>query len=161
MHSPVRTHSENETRAFAASFARDLHRGDVVALTGELGSGKTQFVKGVCESFGVRELVTSPTFVILNRYAGRDARGEELLLYHLDLYRVRSLQEVYDIGFEELLYGSSIALIEWAGFLGDLLPARRFDVRLSLGKTENERKIEVFLQAGPHSRQAIREHERA
>jgi tRNA threonylcarbamoyladenosine biosynthesis protein TsaE len=160
MRTPVCTHSEEETRAFAASFARDLQSGDVVALTGELGAGKTQFVKGICEAFGVHEHVTSPTFVILNRYAGRDVRGEELLLYHLDLYRVRSLQEVYDIGFEELLYGNGIAMIEWAGLLGNLLPARRFDVRLSIGETDNERKIDMLFHAGSHPVRAIREEER-
>lgn len=137
------THSEADTRAFAASFATQLRRGDVVALTGELGAGKTQFVKGVCKAFGVREHIASPTFVILNRYTGRDQQGRELLLFHLDLYRVKSLEEIYDIGFEEFFYGDGIVMIEWAELLQDLLPARRFDIRLSLGTNENERRIDI------------------
>ena len=142
------THSEEDTRSFARSFAAGLRRGDVVALSGELGAGKTQFVKGVCDAFGVREHVTSPTFVILNRYGGNAADGTEVLLYHLDLYRVKSLEEIYDIGFEEFFYGTGIALVEWAELLGELLPQRRYDVRLSLGERENERKIEIQLAGG-------------
>lgn len=137
------THSEEETRTFARSFAVELRRGDVIALSGELGAGKTQFVKGVCEAFGVHEPVTSPTFVILNRYDGKDSAGAEMLLYHLDLYRVKSLEEIYDIGYEEFFYGDGIAMIEWSELLGDLLPARRYDVRLSLGESETERVIEI------------------
>jgi len=142
------TRSEDETRALARSFAGRLRRGDVVALTGALGAGKTQFVKGVGEAFGVREPITSPTFVILNRYNGRDSVGNELLVYHLDLYRVKSLEEIYDIGFEEFFYGDGIAVVEWAELLGELLPPRRYDVRLSLGNQEHERNIDINFQDG-------------
>jgi tRNA threonylcarbamoyladenosine biosynthesis protein TsaE len=65
------------------------------------------------------------------------------LIYHLDLYRVKSLEEIYDIGFEEFLYGDGICLVEWAEMLGDLLPARRYDVCLGYGAAENERHIEI------------------
>ncbi|MCI0708324.1 MAG: tRNA (adenosine(37)-N6)-threonylcarbamoyltransferase complex ATPase subunit type 1 TsaE [Ignavibacteriae bacterium] len=137
------TRSEDETRALARAFAAELRRGDVVALSGELGAGKTHFVKGMCEAFGVHEPVTSPTFVILNRYGGKDSTGNELLLYHLDLYRVKSLEEIYDIGYEEIFYSNGIAFVEWAEFLGELLPPRRYDVRLSFGEQEHERTIEI------------------
>lgn len=137
------TSSEAETISIAGSFAKGLERGDVVALYGELGAGKTQFVKGVSQALGVQESVTSPTFVILNRYAGKDSQGEELLVYHLDLYRVKSLEEIYDIGYEEFFYGNGICLIEWADLLGDLLPANRYDVTLKHGATEQQRQIEI------------------
>jgi len=142
------TFSERETIDAARSFAATLKRGDVVALSGELGTGKTRFVKGVCEAFHARNPVTSPSFVILNRYEGRDSRGDELLIYHLDLYRVKSLEEVYDIGFEEFFYGDAICLIEWAELLSDLLPVERYDVHLSYGVAEHERRIEIARVAG-------------
>jgi tRNA threonylcarbamoyladenosine biosynthesis protein TsaE len=100
------TTSVEETIALGRSFARSLKRGDVVALVGELGSGKTQFVKGVCEGLNVRSTVTSPTFVVLNRYEGRDEIGNELLVHHLDLYRIRSTQELYDLGYVMFSYGA-------------------------------------------------------
>lgn len=137
------TSSETETMSVAGSFAQELQRGDVVALYGELGAGKTQFVKGVSQALGVREHVTSPTFVLLNRYTGKDVQGEELLVYHLDLYRVKSLEEIYDIGYEEFFYGNGICLIEWADLLGDLLPANRYDVTLKHGSIEQKREIEI------------------
>jgi tRNA threonylcarbamoyladenosine biosynthesis protein TsaE len=137
------TSSEQETRALARTFAAQLKRGSVVGLTGDLGAGKTQFVQGVCEAFGVVEHVMSPSFVILNRYSGKDANELELLVYHLDLYRVKSVEELYDIGLEEFLYGDGLTLIEWAEQLGGLLPAERFDVRFSFGVHAHERRIEI------------------
>ncbi|MBI3587134.1 MAG: tRNA (adenosine(37)-N6)-threonylcarbamoyltransferase complex ATPase subunit type 1 TsaE [Ignavibacteriales bacterium] len=139
----VTTSSEAETIFVAGSFAKELKRGDVIALYGELGAGKTQFVKGVSQALGVQESVTSPTFVILNRYTGKDSRGEELLVYHLDLYRVKSLEEIYDIGYEEFFYGNGICLVEWADLLGDLLPLNRYDVTLKHGSIEQQRQIEI------------------
>jgi tRNA threonylcarbamoyladenosine biosynthesis protein TsaE len=137
------TRSTEETISNASAFADKLQRGDVVALYGDLGSGKTQFVKGVCLAFKSHTPATSPSFVILNRYEGVDKSGNELLIYHFDLYRVKSLTELYDIGYEEFLQGDGICLIEWAEMLRDLLPKRRYDVRLSLGSGENERSIEI------------------
>jgi tRNA threonylcarbamoyladenosine biosynthesis protein TsaE len=137
------TRSEEETRAAAREFSVRLKPGDVVALYGELGSGKTQFVKGVCEAFHVREHVASPTFVLLHRYTGTNEHGDEQVLYHLDLYRVQSIEEVYDIGYEELFSGPGITLIEWAEQIAELLPARRYDVRITLGTVEHERHLEI------------------
>jgi tRNA threonylcarbamoyladenosine biosynthesis protein TsaE len=141
------TTSAEETIAFARAFADRLRRGDVVTLFGDLGSGKTQFVKGVCQAFKTRTVATSPSFVILNRYDGMDERKSEILLYHFDLYRVKSLAEIYDLGYEEFLQSDGVCLIEWAEMLGELLPKQRYDVRFSLGTGENERCIEI---AGVH-----------
>lgn len=137
------TQSERETISLARSFGQHLSRGDVVALYGELGSGKTRFVQGVCEAFGVRSHVSSPTFVILNRYEGRDSNGEELLVHHFDLYRVTSTDEIYDLGYEEFFSGEGICLIEWADYLGKLLPPQRYDVHLSHGESIDCRRIEI------------------
>jgi tRNA threonylcarbamoyladenosine biosynthesis protein TsaE len=141
------TISAEETVAYARMFAGRLQRGDIVTLFGDLGSGKTQFVKGVCQAFKTLTPATSPSFVILNRYNGTDEQKRELLLYHFDLYRVKSLAEIYDLGYEEFLQGDGVCLIEWAEMLGELLPKRRHDVRFSLGSNENERRIEI---AGVH-----------
>jgi tRNA threonylcarbamoyladenosine biosynthesis protein TsaE len=135
--------SEKETIAIARTFAGRLKRGDVIALYGDLGSGKTQFVKGVCQALRTPKPATSPSFVILNRYDAQDENGNELLIYHFDLYRIKSLTELYDVGYEEFLQGNGICLVEWAEMLGELLPARRYDIRLSLGAKENERRIEI------------------
>jgi tRNA threonylcarbamoyladenosine biosynthesis protein TsaE len=137
------TASAGETAAFAYAFAARLQRGDIVALFGDLGSGKTQFVKGVCRAFKTPTPATSPSFVILNRYIGKDDEKKEIVLYHFDLYRVKSLAEIYDLGYEEYLQGNGICLIEWAEMLGELLPKQRYDVRFSLGDLENERRIEI------------------
>ncbi|MBI4417209.1 MAG: tRNA (adenosine(37)-N6)-threonylcarbamoyltransferase complex ATPase subunit type 1 TsaE [Ignavibacteriales bacterium] len=138
-----RTASEQETRSVAAACASHLRRGGVLALFGDLGTGKTQFVKGLCEGFGVAENVASPTFVLLHRYRGRDQHGKELLLYHLDLYRVESGDEILDLGYEEIFFGDGITMVEWADRLGSLLPSRRIDVHLAHGSQENEREIRI------------------
>ena len=137
------TSSEQESLALAQAFAGRLQRGDVVALLGELGTGKTLFVKGICEAFGAQEHVSSPSFIILNRYEGKDQSNRELLIYHLDLYRVKSLDEIYDLGYEEFFYGDGITLVEWAEQLGDLLPSKRYDVHLSYGESASHRRITI------------------
>jgi len=137
------TTSADETIRLGESFASHLLRGSVVALYGDLGAGKTQFVKGVCRAFGVRTAVSSPTFVLLNRYDGVGHDGGEILLYHLDCYRVTSLNEIYDIGYEEIINGNEICLIEWAEKVEGLLPERRYDVRFEYGPEEHQRLIRV------------------
>jgi tRNA threonylcarbamoyladenosine biosynthesis protein TsaE len=144
-----RTSSETETLALAQAFAARLQRGDVVALQGELGTGKTLFAKGICEAFGAQAHVSSPSFVILNRYQGKDQNKQELLIYHLDLYRVKSLDEIYDLGFEEFFYGDGITLIEWAEQLGDLLPPKRYDIHLSYGHSASHRRITIESFGAP------------
>ena len=137
------TSSEVETIALARALAARLQRGDIVALQGELGTGKTLFVKGICEAFSAQAHVSSPSFVILNRYQGKDHDKQELLIYHLDLYRIKSLDEIYDLGFEEFFYGDGITLIEWAEQLGDLLPPKRYDIHLSYGQSDTHRRITI------------------
>jgi tRNA threonylcarbamoyladenosine biosynthesis protein TsaE len=143
MNSLIVTHSAAGTIAAAQAFASQLRRGDVVTLFGELGSGKTQFVKGVCQALHTQTEATSPSFVLLNRYEGIDHAGHELLLYHFDLYRVKALSEIYALGYEEFLHGSGICFIEWAEVLKELLPPQRYDIRFHYGEKETERKIEI------------------
>ncbi|MBP8976704.1 MAG: tRNA (adenosine(37)-N6)-threonylcarbamoyltransferase complex ATPase subunit type 1 TsaE [Bacteroidetes bacterium] len=140
------TFSPDETRRVAQEFAGQLQRGDIVTLYGELGSGKTQFVKGICDAFGATSVATSPTFVLFNSYSGYDAERKPLPIYHFDLYRITSNLELYDIGYEEFFYDDGISCVEWAEHLGELLPHRRYDVMLKLGDNENERFINIQLQ---------------
>lgn len=137
------THSPEETVALGSAVARQLRRGDVVALIGELGSGKTQLVKGVAEAYGAHPHVSSPTFVIMNRYDGRDGEGREIFLFHVDLYRVEGTEALLDLGLEEVFESGGITLIEWADRMGALLPARRIEIVCSHGSTEQERILEV------------------
>jgi tRNA threonylcarbamoyladenosine biosynthesis protein TsaE len=140
--------SVEDTIEYASTFANNLQRGDVVALYGDLGSGKTQFVKGVCRAFETHTPVTSPSFVILNRYYGIDKDRSEILIFNLDLYRIKSYNEIYDLGFEEFLQHKNICLIEWAEMLEKLLPRQRYDIKIALGDKENERIINITRVGG-------------
>jgi tRNA threonylcarbamoyladenosine biosynthesis protein TsaE len=109
-----KTNSEDETIELGRKFAKELPVGSVVYLYGELGAGKTEFIKGICEFFNVKDLVSSPTFTIMNKYIG-EANNKEIAIYHIDLYRIEQAKELDEIGFEECLFeDNSIKLIEWA-----------------------------------------------
>ena len=108
------------------------------AFYGGLGAGKTHFIQGICRGMGVREHVASPTFTIVNEY---DALG--IKIYHFDFYRIHSIDEILQLGFEEYLSAGGISLIEWAGKAGILLPARRLDIRIELGSDESSRTIVI------------------
>jgi tRNA threonylcarbamoyladenosine biosynthesis protein TsaE len=118
------TSSEAETRVLAASMAPTLRVGDVVVLAGELGAGKTAFAKGLAAGLGVKDTVTSPTFTIVQHYEGR------VPVAHVDVYRLDRLQELHDLGFDELLEGS-IVLVEWGDAIAPLLPRDRLVVRIT------------------------------
>ena len=139
----IATHSETETVAAGADFAHLLRTGDTVACFGTLGSGKTRFIKGICSALNIKEHVTSPTFTILREYS-----ADGLPVYHWDFYRVASLSEMRDLGFEESCGGTGICLVEWADRVKDLLPARRYDVWFTLGTEETDRTITIDQRLG-------------
>jgi tRNA threonylcarbamoyladenosine biosynthesis protein TsaE len=135
-----RTESPEETQLLAEQLGRLLQPGDVVALVGELGSGKTLFSQGLARGLGVPETfyITSPTFAIINEYPGR------VPFYHLDLYRV-SRADFAELGLEEILFGQGAVAIEWAERLGEDLPAERLEVRLTfLGEMERNLAFTAF-----------------
>jgi tRNA threonylcarbamoyladenosine biosynthesis protein TsaE len=134
----ITTHGEQETIAAGKTFAARLAPGSVVALFGDLGAGKTRFIKGICEGLGTQKHVSSPTFTIVHEYPV--AGG---MVYHFDFYRVRSVQEIIDLGFEDYLRPDSICLIEWAEKGQSLLPPVRFDVYMELGKNQDTRTIRI------------------
>jgi tRNA threonylcarbamoyladenosine biosynthesis protein TsaE len=131
-----RSSSPEDTRAIAAALAAALRPGDVIALSGDLGAGKTCFVQGAAAALGVTERVTSPTFILLREHEGR------VPVKHLDVYRLSNLQELTDLGFEELLDPSSIVFIEWGDAVGPLLPDEFLEVELR-GDADDERAIDV------------------
>jgi tRNA threonylcarbamoyladenosine biosynthesis protein TsaE len=92
---------------------------------GEMGAGKTTFIKALCEELGVKETVSSPTFSIVNEY---EAAGR--VIYHFDFYRIKNLQEAYDIGYEEYFYSGNICLIEWPERIAELLPEHYIKVQI-------------------------------
>ena len=124
------THSPEGTRAFGRRLAERLTPGTVIGLIGDLGSGKTCLIQSVCEALGVREHVTSPTFILINEYAGRDSAGNPLPIYHFDLYRLLSEEELLDLGSDDYFYGDGVCLIEWADMAGDLLPEDHTSIRI-------------------------------
>ena len=131
------SNGESETIRIAQKFAQSLVPGSVVALSGELGSGKTVFARGVAVYLDVKQQVTSPTFTLINEYCG------DIPLYHMDLYRLNTLPEIEDIGVEDYFYGDGICLVEWAEKLKGLLPEHAITIYLKqIDKNRREICIE-------------------
>lgn len=126
----LHSRSPEETFTIGRNLAARLYRGQTVALIGDLGSGKTCLIQGICEGLGVREQVTSPTFILIQEYEGRDCDGFRTPIYHFDLYRLRSPGDLVDLGWDDYLARSGICLIEWADRAGDLLPAGTITIRI-------------------------------
>jgi len=122
----IRANNTEETRRTGKSLGDSLKPGDILALTGPLGVGKTIFAQGVAESLGIKETVTSPTYTLISEYSGR------MPLYHMDLYRLGSPDEFVWLGVEEMLNGDGISLIEWSERAGEELPERTITVRIDL-----------------------------
>jgi tRNA threonylcarbamoyladenosine biosynthesis protein TsaE len=124
-----------ETRRLAAEFVPDVKAGNVVALVGDLGTGKTEFVKGLAAGLGSPAVVTSPTFTLIHEYL-----GGRLPLYHMDFYRLSSEDELDEIGFDDYLSQSGICAIEWANRFPERIPGAAIWVTLSIAEN-NERLI--------------------
>ncbi len=133
--------TESETSALAARIARLARAGDVIALRGELGSGKTSFARGFIRALGRGdEEVPSPTFTLVEIYEFPDGKPA---VWHFDLYRLAKSEDVYELGFEEAL-GGAVLLIEWPERLGPLLPRERLDVELSAGSSPAARRVRLL-----------------
>ena len=117
-------------------FSRQLIPGDVVALIGDLGTGKTRFAKGISLGLGVKETVTSPTFTIVNEHL-----NGRLPLYHFDFYRLKTSAELDELGYDEYIFGRGVCVLEWADMIYEKLPEKRYDIHCSLGAHETERII--------------------
>jgi len=126
-----------ETMRIAGEFARFLTPGDVVGFVGEMGSGKTTFISGVCAGLRITDVPSSPTFTLIHEY-----QGGTMPVYHFDFYRVRGEDELWQLGLEEYFSGDGVCLIEWADKFPDSLPERRFEVDLHMdfGSHDQQRR---------------------
>ena len=115
----IRIENIEKIREAAREFVANIGDSTVFAFYGKMGSGKTTFIKAVCEELGVEDVITSPTFAIVNENRS-DASGE--LIYHFDFYRVKKIEEVYDMGFEDYFYSGALCFIEWPELCEEVLP---------------------------------------
>ena len=137
----VISHSESETVGLAEKLAAFFKTGDVIVLTGDLGTGKTVFVRGLAKGMGHDEdLINSPSFTIINEYQG------EKPLYHFDLYRMCDQHELYEIGWDEYLNRGGLIVVEWGEKAKNYLPSRYYQINFKL-LNENEREIDISLES--------------
>ena len=132
------TNSPAETEALGQRLAERLQPGDVIAYTGDLGAGKTAFTRGLACGLGITERITSPTFTIVNEY-----QGGRLPLFHFDMYRLGSSDELYEIGWEDYLARGGVCAVEWSEIVADALEEDCIRVDIRQGESENQRKITV------------------
>lgn len=138
------THNAEETIEAGVSFAKKLLGGEVLALTGDLGSGKTTFMKGLAEGLKVNETITSPTFVLLKPYDGK-IKDKKILLIHIDAYRAENLDDIKSVGIEDYLDREDVVLsVEWAEKISDILPKNTMQISFKT-INENEREITYDL----------------
>lgn len=128
--------SESQTRSFARELAKKLKPGDIIAFYGGLGMGKTTFVRGLASAFGYEDEVSSPTFSLVHEY------GENLKIYHFDMYRVQSEDDLYSTGFFDYLASDAILLVEWSEHIESSLPKEQIKISFRY-LDENRREITV------------------
>lgn len=115
-------------RQAAREFVNNIGDSNVIAFYGKMGAGKTTFIKAICEELGVEDVITSPTFAIVNEYTATNGP-----IYHFDFYRIKKLEEVYDMGYEDYFFSGALCLMEWPELIEDILP----DDTLRVTITEN------------------------
>jgi tRNA threonylcarbamoyladenosine biosynthesis protein TsaE len=137
------TSSADDTRRLGRAVAEALRPGDVVALAGDLGAGKTAFVQGAAAGLGVTDPVVSPTFTLVREYDGR------VHVIHVDVYRLDRINDVVDLGFDEFLDGSAVVFVEWGDVIQGLLPESWLGVDLSLDQDDDSRRTVRLTGTGP------------
>ena len=123
----------------AKQFVQAMDQNTVFAFYGKMGAGKTTFIKAICEELGVTDVINSPTFSIVNEYRS-DTTGE--LIYHFDFYRIKKIEEVYDMGYEDYFDSGAVCFIEWPELIDDLLPGDA--VKVSITEQEDGSRIASF-----------------
>ncbi len=134
----IRMKNREDTLRFGLRLAETLRAGDVLCLTGDLGTGKTTLTQSIAEGLGVTEAVTSPTFNIVNVY-----RSGRIPLYHFDVYRLSGTEEFEATGAEEYFHGDGVCVIEWADLIADAIPAGSRVIDISMGESPEERIYEM------------------
>ncbi|MBR4730095.1 MAG: tRNA (adenosine(37)-N6)-threonylcarbamoyltransferase complex ATPase subunit type 1 TsaE [Prevotella sp.] len=127
-----------EIREAARQFVNHIGEHRVFAFYGEMGAGKTTFIKAICEELGVEDVITSPTFAIVNEYSIPNGQ----CIYHFDFYRIKKLEEVYDMGFEDYFYSGALCFIEWPELIEDVLPEDA--VKVSIKEEEDGIRAILF-----------------
>ena len=135
--------SEKETERIGEAIGRAAEPGTVVALIGDLGTGKTTLTKSIARGLGVTETVTSPTFNIIREY-----KSGRIPLYHFDVYRIGDPDEMFELGYEEYFYGDGICVVEWADIIEELLPEDAVIIRIERGADEEEREYKIESEDG-------------
>lgn len=123
----IKIQSLDHIHEAARKFIAAMGDNTVFALYGKMGAGKTTFIKALCQELGVEDVVTSPTFAVINEYRS-DIAGE--LIYHFDFYRIKKLEEVYDMGYEDYFYSGALCFIEWPELVEELLPGNTIKVTI-------------------------------
>lgn len=141
--------NEKDTKRYAFILGEYAQPGDVLALQGDLGAGKTTFTQGLAEGLGIEEGVRSPTFTLIHEYEGR------LPLYHLDVYRLGQQAAQEDLGYDDYFYGDGVTVIEWANLLEERLPEQYLS--LTLQKSGERRRILQFAAHGTRARVWVEE----
>lgn len=131
------SHSEKETEAFAEAFAASLKANDVIAFEGPMGMGKTAFTRGLVKGLGGDDSVSSPTFALVNEYSCK------LPVYHFDMYRVTTWDDLYSTGFFDYLDSGAVIAIEWSENISGALPDHTIRIKISQGNSENERILQI------------------
>jgi len=127
-----------ETQALGKRLGNQLRSGDIILLSGELGAGKTVLAKGIAEGWGIHDVILSPTFTLLKEY-----RNGHLALYHFDWYRVQSEEEIYALGFDEIIGTDGITLIEWPEHANSAIPPSCLEIIITRKGYDNERSIQI------------------
>ena len=135
--------SEKETERIGEAIGRASEPGTVVALIGDLGTGKTTLTKSIARGLGVTETVTSPTFNIIREY-----KTGRIPLYHFDVYRIGDPDEMFELGYEEYFYGDGICVVEWADIIEELLPEDAVIICIERGADEEEREYRIESEDG-------------
>ncbi len=132
----IRIENLDNIRAAAREFIQNMGDAHVFAFYGKMGAGKTTFVKAICEELGVEDVITSPTFAIINEYEGNET------IYHFDFYRIKKLEEVYDMGYEDYFYSGALCFIEWPELIEEILPDDA--VRVSITEQQDGSRLVKF-----------------
>lgn len=124
----IKIDSLDHIREAAKTFIDNMTEAKVYAFYGKMGAGKTTFIKAICEESGVTDVITSPTFAIVNEYKS-DTTGQTI--YHFDFYRIKKLEEVYDMGYEDYFYSGNLCFLEWPELIEEILPENAVKVTIS------------------------------
>ena len=135
----IKINSIADIKTAAQEFINNINGSTVFAFYGSMGAGKTTFIKAVCECLGVDDVITSPTFAIVNEY---HADNDSKVIYNFDFYRIKKLEEVYDMGYEDYFYSNSLCFIEWPELIEELLPANAKKVTITTLE-DGTREIEM------------------